>query len=189
MCHAIAAAYEIDEVKDIRDRAIAIAAYVRQIANHEAENQCAKIRVRAELRAAELYDQETKAKRGPDERGQGSQRATSETTLADHGITKQQMSNWRKLTTIPKKDFEEYVSTQHMPTTAGIINAFFPPPKPKPVSNDALWLWGTLEDFANEGYLGMDPNDCLSTMTEEMLEDVRERLPEVIAWLGRLEIK
>jgi hypothetical protein len=34
----------------------------------------------------EIYDQEMKAKRGPDEMGQGSQRGTSEErTLAEHG--------------------------------------------------------------------------------------------------------
>jgi hypothetical protein len=193
MCHAIAAAYEVDEVKDIRDRAIAIAAYARQIANIEAESRCAKIRVRAECRAAELYDAEQKAK---GTRGQLSGRNPSggvvakspednARTLAGYGITTKQMSDWRKLASIPKDQFEAAVESQHKPTGASILNAVFPSPKPAPVSNDAIWLWGRLEEFKREA-LGKEPSEFLDTMVDTMLLDVADLLPRVIEWLEQV---
>jgi hypothetical protein len=48
MCRAITAAYEIDEVKDIRDKARAYEIYYRQAQNREAERQASDIRLRAE---------------------------------------------------------------------------------------------------------------------------------------------
>ena len=51
MCAAIDAAYEVDEVKDIRDKALAIEVYTRQAQNIEAERKAVQIRLRAERKA------------------------------------------------------------------------------------------------------------------------------------------
>jgi hypothetical protein len=50
MCRAIDHAYQVDEVKDIRDKALAFEAYARQAHNIEAERQACDIRIRAEKR-------------------------------------------------------------------------------------------------------------------------------------------
>lgn len=195
MCHAIAAAYEVDEVKEIRDRSIALAAYARQIANLEAESRCAKIRLRAERRAAEIYDQQVKAT-GRGERqadgtyGQRSDEATSgEATLADHGITKQQMSAWRKLAALPEEDFEAELTRQYLPNAASVIHALDPPEAPKgvPVDANALWFACRLVEFRDRGLLNTSPDDVLATMTTGMLADVHELGPALASWLQAIE--
>src|SRR3954468_14003574 len=65
MCRAIDAAYQVDEVKDIRDKAMAIEVYLRQAKNTEAERRACEIRLRAERKADELLRQMEKAKGAP----------------------------------------------------------------------------------------------------------------------------
>jgi hypothetical protein len=62
MCRAIDAAYEIDEVKDIRDKALALEVYAQQARNFEAEQRAGQVRVRAERRAGQLLAILEKAK-------------------------------------------------------------------------------------------------------------------------------
>ncbi len=62
MCRAIDEAFQIDEVKDIRDKALALEVYSRQAKNIEAERRACEIRLRAERKAGELRRQEEKSK-------------------------------------------------------------------------------------------------------------------------------
>jgi hypothetical protein len=190
MCHAIAAAYKIDEVKDIRDKALALQRYAQQAKNVEAERQACEIRLRAERRAGRLLAAKEKAKRGPAKAsGQGSQRVTSDhETLADLGVSKKQSSDWQKLATVPEEQFEKAVKSDR-PTTTGIIAAHVPArekPKDK-VDPKALWLWGNLLDFERQGLLAADPNELLAaTMLEHMKVTTLELAPLIAAWLGRI---
>jgi hypothetical protein len=51
---AIEAAFHFDEVKELRDKAVALELYAKQAGNHEAEDRAREIRLRAERRGAEL---------------------------------------------------------------------------------------------------------------------------------------
>jgi hypothetical protein len=53
-CKAVAEAHRVDEVKDIRDKHIAIMEYAKQSKNFELEKQAMEIRLRAERKGGEL---------------------------------------------------------------------------------------------------------------------------------------
>jgi hypothetical protein len=189
MCHAIAEAYAVDEVKDIRDKARALEIYHRQARNTEAETKACEIRLRAERRCGQLLAEREMAK-GLLKQGQElpqSHGATTE-TLDDLGISKTQSSRWQKLAAIPEDEFEATFGQGVRPTTSGIIAAHTEvKPKSNPVDDRALWLWGRLLDFERMGILDADPNYLLSTMLEHMHGTTLELAPIVAEWLGRLK--
>lgn len=191
MCLAIAEAYAVDEVKEIRDRALAMQMYAQQARNTEAETKACEIRLRAERRCGQLLAESEKAKRGPDKHtGQASQRDRSDQkTLSDLGISYTQSSRWQKLAAIPDDEFEAtFAAPDGRPSTSGII-ARHETQKPKDqVNPKALWLWGRLLDFERQGLLDEDPNILLATMLTHMRETTLELVPKVIAWLERIRL-
>jgi hypothetical protein len=185
MCQAIASAYEVDEVKDIRDRAAALEHYARQAHNIEAERQCCEIRLRAERKAGQLLAKMEKATpRGSNQHQDVSRDPTHPRPLSDLGITRDQSSQWQKLGEVPDDQFEMALAADK-PTTNGIITAAVPPVI-TPVSDQALWLWGRLRDFERHQLLLTAPTEVLATMTTGMLEDVTKLAPRVADWLNRI---
>lgn len=203
MCRAIDSAYEVDEVKDIRDKALAFEVYAKQAKNFDAESRACQIRLRAERKVGELLRGREKAK-GAAEAGtnRGTTRSddpTASQTLRDLGISKQQSSNWQRLADVPKEEFEAALTDPvQKPTTAGIIRAAAEPPptppghvqpfspRPTRVEDDAVWICGRLGDFERDGVLKKDPDSVLLTMTAAMLEDVEDYAPKVADWISRL---
>ena len=84
MCRAIAAAHGVDEVKDIRDKAMAIEIYSRQARNVENEKRAIEIRIRAERRCGELlaHKNATASLEGSNQHQERSHAETDPPTLA-----------------------------------------------------------------------------------------------------------
>ena len=121
MCTAIEAARQVDEVKDIRDKAMAIQMYAKQAKNLDAERHAAEIRVRAERKCGELLAQMPKAKGGNPNLPTGN-KAEPVATLTDLGISKRQSSEWQQLAGVPEGHFEEAMAEQEIPSASGVLN-------------------------------------------------------------------
>jgi len=111
--------------------------------------------MRAERRAGQILRETEKAKGGrPTKTGRATLPVPE--TLAAHGISKTQSSQWQRLAAIPQAEFEHVLKDAERPTTVGLIRAT-EEPKPRPVAAEALWLWGRLRDFERDGLLAKAP--------------------------------
>ena len=156
MCRAIRACVRIDDVKELRAQAQALAAYQRQAQNFDAERQCQQIRLRAERRCGELLKEMPVAAGGQPYQSRGaSSRPDVPKTLAQLGISADQSSDWKKLAEIPEKDFEASLVAMDTPTTSGILRrcgteaADIPSGEPRVTSEtvkDIIWKLGWAVD-------------------------------------------
>jgi N6-adenosine-specific RNA methylase IME4 len=112
---ALADAAHVDEVKDIRDKAVAMQAYARQAKDQELISYATEIRLRAEIKAGELLSELEKNKgtrgHGRPQLGGSQERPPKDQTpkLSDLGVTKTQSSRWQKLAALPKHKQEEKI--------------------------------------------------------------------------------
>lgn len=121
---ALAECQRVDEVKDIRDKAEAMAAYARQAKDSELIEWATEIKVRAERKAGELILQKRAsgemAAAGGDRR---SDNKIEPTTLKDYGISPDQGVRWTALADMPQAHFETAVATAK--DTAGQVTTAF----------------------------------------------------------------
>jgi N6-adenosine-specific RNA methylase IME4 len=105
---ALAEAHRVDEVKSIRDKAVAMQAYARQAKDMTLIRQATDIRLRAERRAGELLIEMAER----DERPRGRKKESHVATLSDLGVTKSQSSRWQALAALNADIFEAKVERQ-----------------------------------------------------------------------------
>jgi N6-adenosine-specific RNA methylase IME4 len=111
---ALGQAHRVDEVKDIRDRAVAFQTYAKQAKDETLIKQATEIRMRAERRSGELLiemgERGERQKPGDNPRGVNSRTAQPlKPKLADLGINKTESSRWQALARIPEDKFERNI--------------------------------------------------------------------------------
>lgn len=121
---ALAEAHRVDEVKDIRDKAEAMAAYARQAKDTELIQYATEIKVRAERRCGELLRVADRARPSDNlKRGPKSNDSTTGPTLADMGLTRDESSRYQQLAAMSEEHFETAVATAK--ATAGEVTTAF----------------------------------------------------------------
>lgn len=114
-CRALAEARNVDEVKDMRDKAMAIQTYAKQAKNRELEADAIEIRVRAERRLGEMLREAPKRTTAHSTGGgsKGSKREPlpdAPPTLAEIGVSKKLSARAQKAAAIPQETFEAKVA-------------------------------------------------------------------------------
>lgn len=111
-CRALAEAKAVDEVKSIRDQAMAMRLYARQAKNRQLEGDAFEIRLRAERRVGEMMERQRTSvglnRGGGDHRV--SEKPGAAPTLSDAGIDKNLANRARKLHALPAEEFERVIT-------------------------------------------------------------------------------
>ena len=196
---ALAEYQRIDDIKDFRDKALAVQAYARQANDFELERDASIARVRAERRAGELLRDMEKSTGGGDTSGGSLARPPQDPkTLSEMGLTKDQSSKWQKLADVPEDVFEKAINNPTAWTNTGnhakpisgsqILKTESPAKESaKKIDTACLWLWGRLRDLENDKIFDRPLNEYLSEMTDGMKPDAERIIPKLKQWVNDYE--
>jgi hypothetical protein len=126
--HALAEAKRVDEVKDIRDKAVAMQVYAKQAKDRTLIEDATEIRMRAERRAGEMLremekNQGTRSQGRPKKGGSSARPPKDDTPkLSDLGITKTQSSRWQRIAALDGETFESRVVAARKKALNGLDN-------------------------------------------------------------------
>lgn len=122
---ALAEAQTIDEIKDIMDKAEALRLYAKKAKKGlEAQNQCADIKIQAEMKAGALLKEMELNNGGRPQNPSHAARGLDVPTIADLGLSYSQSSRWQLAAELPEEAYEQYkaecAETEQELTSAGV---------------------------------------------------------------------
>ena len=123
LCDAIERANHISQVKDIRDRAVALKQFAHEVMDYEKERILAVVRLRSERRAGQFLEEMAESGERDSGRG-GDRRSPSKATrvkLDELGITWDQSYRWQQIYDMPEEVFEEALNNLDMPSVLGLL--------------------------------------------------------------------
>lgn len=182
---SIAEYKSVDELKQFRDKVVAIETYAKQANDFDLERDASICRVRAERRCGELLKQ-TPLNKGA---ATPSNETRTSKTLKEMGITYDQSSNWQKLADVSEQTFEEIVNNRGLPISGGQILATTRPVESKQgkIDTNVLWLWGRLRDMENDKIFDQPLSEYIESMTDGMKPDALRIIPKLKQWLKDYE--
>jgi hypothetical protein len=192
---AIAECHRLDEVKDLRDKAMALALYARQASNIDAERKACEIRLRAERRAGELLKELARGEPGrPEKAATRAPISPYRSALESAQIAERAAQRYQAVANIPADIFEAALCDPDKPTTAGVLAKVeawrtvqeVRDPVPE-LPTDVLWLWGRMRDLERDGYFNKDAKALLGPMSATMLADMQRILPLCVDFIGSLD--
>jgi N6-adenosine-specific RNA methylase IME4 len=189
-CRALSEARSVDEVKDIRDKAIAIKSYARQCKNKDLEADAFEIRKRAERRLGEIMDG---AGHGGDRKSSVSEKRLKQ-SLANQGIDTNLAHRARQAKAMPEADFETLIARgreevrksaersadskanrqEKHQSIAAKARLSLANMGPFPlILADPPWKWGHFgeQDKENEAGKGRTPDQHYPTLTYDEVKD------------------
>jgi hypothetical protein len=185
---ALAEAHRVDEVKGIRDKAVAMQVYAQQAKDRALIEHATDIRMRAEIRAGELLAQmKAQGARATSKdtlkKGRGSVEQPRQPKLADIGVTKTQSSRWQKLAALSPKEQEAKITAAKKKAEAavdGVVRAAKPstPKKKKapsaigPVDNCRMTVRRIILETVNDIEPGQWPE--LLAALQDSLDDIKK---------------
>lgn len=104
----------IDEIKNLRDKALALQSYLKQSRQSlEMQNMAAEIRIRSERRGGQiLSDMDLNPGGQAEHKSYLSRQSTGKIPkLSDLGISRNQSSRWQVIASIPEEEFEQRVKS------------------------------------------------------------------------------
>jgi hypothetical protein len=190
----------VDEVMDVRNKALALALYKKQAGDREAETKLAGIRIRAERRIGELLREmresgERDTGKGGDRKSRSVETTVKPKTLSDLGVSKDQSRKFQQLADIPTEQFEEAVSgSDAVPTTGGVLGHAKRQRSHSAGANHNAsacrgmpplfeWVYRQVLAFDNTGTLSSNATDIYAQMSRDQRRDVARVARLLIPWL------
>lgn len=186
---ALSEAVRVDEVKDWKDKAAALASYARQQDDRSLEEMALKIRARATRRIGELLPafQPHGPKGGrPSKNGGGKDTVSQRSAARSAGLSKGQEVQARRIAAIPQAEFEALVEREDPPTLTELEERgkrILERPK-QDGFKEATYAMGALRRFA-EHCEQQTPARICNGLDDEELGEAKRVAKKAMSWLER----